>query len=74
MSAGDTAAASGGLPPDKSERASDDATLAILRELVRLKDLKDREGATADYRRNKDAAWDAARRILETGKGEMGGS
>lgn len=38
--------------------------LAVLHELVRLKDLKDRFGETADYRASKDRAWNNARRLV----------
>lgn len=49
---------------EPAEPPSIEAALAVLRTLVRLKDLKDRSGETADYRENKDAAWDAARKLL----------
>ncbi len=58
-------AAGGGQ--DLSKRAdppSLEAVLAVLRTLVRLKDIKDRHGETAEYRQNKDAAWHAARELL----------
>lgn len=51
-------------PAERADPPSLDAALAVLRTLVRLKDIKDRDGETADYRQNKDAAWDAARKLL----------
>ena len=38
--------------------------LAVLAELVRLKDIKDRDGESEDYRLHKDRAWEEARRII----------
>ncbi len=52
---------SGGAGPDRPPPA---AVLVALKELVRLKDLKDRFGETADYRDNKDRAWAEARRLV----------
>lgn len=58
--------AAGGMQDttELTEPPSIEAALAVLTTLVRLKDLKDRCGETADYRENKDAAWDAARKLL----------
>ena len=41
-----------------------ETALNVLTELLRLKSIKDRDGETEDYRKNKDAAWAAARALV----------
>ena len=51
-------------PYDEMEDTANKSALAVLRELVRLKDEKDQHGETQYYRANKDKAWEAARRVI----------
>ncbi len=53
-----------GLPASAASAAEVRAALA---ELVRLKDVKTQFGETADYRTDRERAWEEARRVLERG-------
>ena len=54
------------LPPEEAASANPESerVFAVLAELVRLKDIKDRDGESEDYRSNKDRAWEQARQII----------
>ena len=60
----ETARGRTGRRPEFPDATFIDLLAGALAELVRLKDVKDREGESADYRSNKDRAWDEARRVL----------
>lgn len=52
-------------PPQISANGKMRLLAMALQELVDLKDLKDREGKTADYLERQPKAWESARKILD---------